>query len=66
MSKIYTLTKLGKRAYKDCSVSREELGILEYLKENKSASEDQLEVVGGERWILRGLEKRGLIKELTL
>ena len=66
MSRIFALTKVGKRAYRDDSISGDEMKVLEFLQANKSASEDQLEVVGGERYILRGLKKRGLITELTL
>ena len=65
MSRIYALTKLGKRAYKESSVDGDELKVLEYLKENHSASDDQLSIVGGERYILRGMKNRGLITELT-
>lgn len=65
MSKIFALTRLGKRAYRESSVEGDELRVLEYLKENHSASDDQLEIVGGEGWVLRGLKKHGLIKELT-
>lgn len=65
MDRIYALTKVGKRAYRDGSVDGDELRVLEYLKANRSASEDQLEIVGGERWVLRRLKSRGLITELT-
>ena len=65
MSRIFALTKLGKRAYKDSSIDGDELRVLEYLKENHSASDDQLSVIGGERYILRQLKRRGLITELT-
>ena len=65
MSKIFALTKLGKRACRESSVDGDELRVLEYLKENHSASGDQLEIAGGERWVLRRLKKRGLITELT-
>lgn len=65
MSRIYSLTKVGKRSYRDSAVSGSELRVLEYLQENKTASDDQLEIVGGERWVLRSMKSRGLIKELT-
>ncbi len=65
MSRIYALTKVGKRTYREDSVNGDELRILSYLQENRSASDDQLEIVGGERWLLRGMKKRGLIRELT-
>ena len=65
MSKIYCLTKLGRRVYRNGSLSEEEMRVVGHLRENKSASDDQLEVVGGSRWLLGGLERRGMIKELT-
>ena len=65
MGEIYVLTKAGRRAYRDSSLSGEELRVIEYIHENRSASEDQLEVVGGERWVLRRLKRGGLIKELV-
>ena len=65
MSRIFCLTKVGKRALRDSSADGDELKVLEYLKEAHSASDDQLSIVGGGHWILRRLEGRGLIKELT-
>ncbi|KKN45378.1 hypothetical protein LCGC14_0683640 [marine sediment metagenome] len=38
--------------------------VLNYLRDNKTATDDQLDVVG-ERWVVKRLKKRGLIKELT-
>ena len=38
--------------------------VLNFLRENKTSTEDELECVGSERWILRRLEERGLIQEL--
>lgn len=65
MNKIYSLTKLGKRVYRESSLDGDEMRIVEYLKDNKSASDDQLEVVGGSSWLLRSLKRRKIIKELT-
>jgi len=65
MSGLYGLTKLGKKVYKNPSLDPDEMRIINYLKENKSVSSDQLEVIGGERWLIRRLEKRGFIKEFT-
>lgn len=64
MDRVYKITKLGKRVIRDSSLSEDELRILQYLKDNKSASGSQLEVVG-ERWMLRSLQRRKLVKELT-
>ena len=65
MSRIFALTKVGRKALRDGSADEEELKILEYLGENRSASEDQLEVAGGERYLLRGMKSGGLVRELT-
>lgn len=65
MTKVYALTKLGKRVYRDSSLDGDEMRIINFLMENKSASSEQLEVVGGEGWLLRSMKRRGLIKELT-
>ena len=65
MTKVYALTKLGKRVYRDSSLDGNEMRIINFLIENKSASSEQLEVVGGEGWLLRSMKRRGLIKELT-
>lgn len=42
----------------------DEMRILAYLRDNKTATDDQLDVVG-ERWLVRRLKQRGLLKELT-
>lgn len=65
MTRVYALTKLGKRVYRDSSLDGDEMRIINFLMENKSASSEQLEVVGGEGWLLRSMKRRGLIKELT-
>ena len=64
MDKVYTLTKKGKRVCKDGSLNGTEGKILGYIRENKSASEDQLEIAGGEGWLLRSLKRHGYIKEV--
>ena len=63
MSEVYTLTKMGKKIYKNPCLSDEEMRIINFLKDNKIASEDQLEVAGGERWIIKSLERHGYIKK---
>jgi hypothetical protein len=65
MSEIYVLTKAGKRAYKDNSLSEDEMRAVEYLKGCRSASSDKLEEIGIEGWLLRSMKRHGLIKELT-
>jgi len=60
--KIYALTDLGKKVVRNSSASAEDMRILEYVWNNKTATDDQLEVVG-ERWRVRQLVPK-FIKEL--
>jgi len=64
--KVYSLTGLGKklcRTHGDDGT--DEMRILHYVHDNKTATDDEIEIRCGGRWALRGLVKRGLIKELT-
>jgi len=62
--RIYGLTKLGKKqAQKD--LGGIEMKVLHYIRENKTVTDDELYVIGGERYILRRLKDRGLVEELT-
>ena len=63
--RVFALTKLGKDVTRNYSGdSDEELRILQYIRENKTATDGELDVVG-ERWMVRNLKSRGLVKELT-
>ncbi len=62
--RVYTLTELGKRVTRNMDGGTEEMRVLNYLRDNKSATDDQLDIVG-DRATVRLLKKRGLIKELT-
>ncbi len=63
--RIYSLTELGKKVTRSMDDSNsDEMRILNYLRDNKTATDDQLSIVG-ERWLVRRLKSRGLIKELT-
>lgn len=65
--KIYALTRLGKQVAKSGEDGKnpEEMAILKYLRSHKTADDDEIEVNCGNRWLLRGLKRRGLIQELT-
>lgn len=64
--RIYGLTKLGKKITSNgASGDGEEVKVLQYLRENRTATDSELEVVGGERWLLKRLKSRGLVQELT-
>lgn len=62
---IFSLTKLGRDATRNSSNGSDELRVLNFLRDNKTATDSELEVAGGERWLLRRLKSQGLIKELT-
>lgn len=62
--RVYGLTDLGRKVTRSMDGSGDEMRVLNYLRDNKTATDDQLDVVG-ERWVVRGLKRRGLIKELT-
>jgi hypothetical protein len=62
--RIYSLTKLGKRATSNRTGDEEELKVLDYLRNNVDATDNQLDTVG-ERYLVRRLKERGLVKELT-
>ena len=63
--RIFGLTSLGKKVASTKEGSNEEMGILQFLRESRTGTEDELEVVGGESYILRRLKSQGLIQELT-
>ena len=63
--RVFGLTKLGRRVISDKWEDTEEFRVLDYLGRNKTATEGELEVIGGEKFVLRRLKERGLIRELT-
>ena len=62
--KVFALTGLGRKVVRSSNGSAEDLCILEHLWNNKTATDDELDVVG-ERWRVHSLKKSKLIKELT-
>jgi len=63
--RIYALTDLGKKVTRNFDgANSDEMRILNYLRDYKTATDDELDKVG-ERWVVRRLKSRGLIKELT-
>lgn len=62
--RVYALTDLGKKITRNMDGDNEEMRVLNYLRDNKTATDDQLDVVA-ERWVVRSLKQRGLVKELT-
>ena len=58
------MTALGKKVTASRSDNSDEMKVLQFLRENKTATDDELSVIG-ERWVVRRLRDRGLVKELT-
>lgn len=63
--RVYSLTKLGRRVSKSHEGSSEELKVLHYLRDSKTATDDEIEINCGGKWTLRRLKERGLVTELT-
>jgi hypothetical protein len=62
--RVFALTKLGKRVTSTGGTGTDEMKILQYIRDNKTADDAQLETVG-EAWLVRRLKSNGLVKELT-
>jgi len=63
--RVYGLTDLGKRIAKTKTGDTSEYRILQFLRENRTGTDDELDIVGGDRYTLKKMEERNLIKELT-
>jgi len=63
--RIFGLTDLGKKVASTKEGDDEEMRTLQYLRENKTGTDSELEVVGGEGYVLRRLKRRGLVREVT-
>ena len=63
--RVYGLTSLGKKIASTKEGGDEEMRVLQFLRENRTGTDGELEVVGGEGYVLRRLKDRGLIQELT-
>ena len=61
--KIYEITGIGKRALKSGTLSGDQQKALQHIKDTHAASDESIDVVA-DRWVVRQLEKAGLIKEL--
>ena len=62
--RVFALTELGKKVVNTSWEPTDEFRIMARLKEGKTGTDSELEVVGG-RHTIRKLKDRGLIKELT-
>lgn len=62
--RIYGLTNLGYQQTNRRGDIGEEMKVLHYIRDNKTATSDELETVA-EGYVIRSLVRRGLAKELT-
>ncbi len=63
--KVYALTKLGiKVARSKDGNGSDEVKVLGFIRDNKTATDSELEVVA-DRYTIRKLKERGLLQELT-
>jgi hypothetical protein len=63
--KVYSLTKLGSRIAKTKTGDSPEMKVLQYLYENRTATDSEIETATGEKYVCGSLQRRGLIQELT-
>ena len=63
--RVYSLTKLGRKVSSSHEGNTDELRVIHYLKDNKTATDDEVEINCGGKWALRKLKERGLVTELT-
>lgn len=63
--RVYGLTELGKKIASAKSGNDEEMRVLQFLRDNRTGTEDELQIAGGERYVMRKLTKQGLVRELT-
>jgi len=64
--RLFALTELGRRAAQTGGSKSDEMRVLQYLYENRTATDETLEhVVDGAGSICRSLKRRNLVRELT-
>lgn len=63
--RVFSLTRLGRKIASTHSGHSHESKVLQYLRDNKTATDDEIEINCGGTWTIRKLKERGLIVELT-
>lgn len=63
--RIFSLTKLGVKAALRGEGPIDEVKVLQYIRENRTATEDELSVIAGDGYLTRKLKREGLVEELT-
>ena len=62
--KIYALTELGKKVAKTKDGSDEEMRVIHFIRDHKSATDSELEVVA-DSYVVKHLIRDHIVKELT-
>ena len=62
--KVYSLTSVGKEVVRNRTGDADTLRVLDFLYDNKTATEEEL-AIAGERWKIRSLRRHGLIRQLN-
>ena len=62
--KVFSLTKLGRQVARTKEGEGDELRVLQFIQSRGTATDDELEIVGG-RHLIRRLKNNGLVRELT-
>lgn len=64
--KVFGLTDLGRRVARTKTGNSGEMRVMQYLYENRTATDSELDAVTGDaRFICIRLKRRGLVRELT-
>lgn len=63
--RVYASTMLGKRLTSQRDDDSEEMHVLHYIRQNRTATDDELETLGASRSMLDRMKRSGLIQELT-
>ena len=64
--RVYALTKLGRRmAEGGHNADADEMAVLRFMRNNHTATDEDIESLGLGRWVTKRLKERSLIAELT-
>ena len=62
--KIYALTELGRKVARDKQGDDDEMRVLHFIRDHKTATDSELSVVA-DSYVVKHLARNGLVKELT-
>ena len=64
--RVYALTELGRKVARTKTGATSEMRILQYLYENRTATDSELEnIAEGARYQCNSMKRRNLVRELT-